>query len=477
MTKVNFKEGVNLNEGVKIQDGVDFKRIETISAKNTPKASEWAGAYRYGKGASPARKDNIKPHMDYSPKNSSRWSVAVIFPEGAGGGIGVAGSGKSTVFNQKMDIFKAGGYSRRCIVKFGYTKLGQTFAKSGKIYKFLENNTDTQGYNKGMTEYIARKDATLAEQPIWESASEEEPVYTCENNEEPKQISIKAAIEMLKGAPIFKIIVSPEDSNVDLKKFCTLFMGNLEKKYNSKLKWCAANHYNTAHPHVHILCSRKTEDGRLLRFSHDYIKKGLKKDAESVLTLLLGPVSWERELERINKDVNSAGFCSIDRKIIALAKTNPTDPTRIPAHRLSKSDARGYLQVSKRLQVLLKKGFVEYEKYDKEDPLKKESCWVVPENFAESVRRAEFAQELEMDVGGFVLDKGRQSYKCSVIKSKRSEEDPTRVFLALIDEAGIKHLREETVDEEVDFGDPEGIFSLSEIREMMRPREGREIYD
>ena len=468
MSKINFKEGVNFNEGVKIENGIDFKRIDTISNKNNPKASLWARSYRFGKSAS-VKEDKAVPYTEYAPKGFNKWTTIAILPEGMGGSS--ANEGKPSVYSQKWDIFKAGGYARRCMVKLTFTRAGQIFSNAGKMHKFLEgNNVGNGGYNKGLVGYISREEATLDKKPIWEEAEKGAPLYAYTPAGEKQIIAQEEALSFLRDGPIFKIVVSPEDSGVDLSEFCSLLMQKLSQKLGCSLRWCAANHYNTKHPHIHIACSRLTEDGRLLRFASSYVKTGLKKEAEMILTQFLGPVSWEAELERINKSVQSVGYCDIDRKIVALARTNPGDPTRIPVHRISKSNARNYLQIVKRIQMLNKKGLIKHERYEKGDPSKKESCWVVPRNFESLLRKEEFAQELEMDVSDFIVDKGYKNYRCSLIKAKRPSEDASKVFLALIDENGVKHLREEAIDEELSLAEDSinGVFDIRELKDKLR---------
>lgn len=476
MRKANFKEGINFNEGVQIKEGVDFKRIDTISPKNTPKASLWARSFRYGKGASYGKTNTISPREEYTPKNSSRWSVAVVLPEGFGS-AGYGGFAGSKTYNKKMDLFKAGGYSRRCVVRVGYTRPGQFFSNSGKMNKFLEGSkVDNGGYNKGLVAYISRADATIEQKPQWDDAQENLSLYTEGGFRETKQITREEAIALLESSPVFKIVISPEDPDVDFHLFSSLFMERLSKKFKFDFKWCASNHYNTEHPHVHILCSRRTENGQLVRLSSPFVIKGIKKIAEDVLTQLQGPVSWEKEMEKIDENSKKNGFSDIDKRIVAIARTNPEDPTRIPAHRLSSLDARSYLQISKRLQVLEKKGLVKHEKYDKEDPLKKESNWVVSKDFEERVRKLEFSQELEMDVSAFVVDKGLKNYKCSLIKAKKAE-DSSKVLFALVDENGVKHLREEELLEEIEFTQDslKGVFDIYTIKDLLESREERTL--
>lgn len=468
-SKIDFKEGVKFNEGVKIENGIDFARLHIISTQNNPKASLWARSYLYGKRAGSKPKAN-KPHMEPEKKGSDKWTVAAVLQDGSEA-LRKAARGAS-LYNNKMQLFQAGSYRRRCFVKIGYTNPGQKFSNRGRLGKFLQGtDIGTGAYNKGLIGYISREEATLDKKPQWENAEEKRSVYTCDDNGEIVQITTAEAVALLKDDPVFKVILSPEDGGVDIKKFAEKFMEAMENKLGVRLRWCAANHYNTDHPHVHILFSRKTKDGKLLRFNTKYIKKQLKKTAQDILTQIKGPVLWEEQLERIEKEAKSRGFCDIDKKILAMARTNPSDPTRLPIHRIKNSDALTYMQVSKRLRVLNRRHLVEFEKGDKEGPIKKEGAWVIKDDLEEKVRKDEFARELEIDTAGFVLDKDDKGYKCSVIKAKRPDEDKPRVLMALVDENGIKHLREEFIDEELGTELPQGVFELRNIKSLLVNKE------
>ena len=53
----------------------------------------------------------------------------------------------------------------------------------------------------------------------------------------------------------FRFIVSPEDaaSMSDLKRFTRDLMGQMEKDLGTRLDWAAVDHWNTEHPHIHII--------------------------------------------------------------------------------------------------------------------------------------------------------------------------------------------------------------------------------
>ena len=53
----------------------------------------------------------------------------------------------------------------------------------------------------------------------------------------------------------FRFIVSPEDAPemADLKGYARELVGQMEKDLGIKLDWVAVDHWNTQHPHVHII--------------------------------------------------------------------------------------------------------------------------------------------------------------------------------------------------------------------------------
>lgn len=53
----------------------------------------------------------------------------------------------------------------------------------------------------------------------------------------------------------FRFIVSPEDAPdmADLKGYARELVGQMEKDLGTKLDWVGVDHWNTRHPHVHIL--------------------------------------------------------------------------------------------------------------------------------------------------------------------------------------------------------------------------------
>ena len=116
----------------------------------------------------------------------------------------------------------------------------------------------------------------------------------------------------------FRIIVSPDDGNrlADLKPFVRDLMQDMERDLETKLDWLAVDHYNTGHPHSHIVIRGKAEDGKDLIMAKDYITHGIRARAGEWLTLDLGP---EDELEKVIKlarEVQTERFTRLDRSIL-----------------------------------------------------------------------------------------------------------------------------------------------------------------
>jgi hypothetical protein len=107
---------------------------------------------------------------------------------------------------------------------------------------------------------------------------------------------------------------------VDLKPFIRNLMGHMEQDLGTKLDWVAVDHFNTGHPHTHIVVRGRDENGNDLVIARDYIGHGVRARAQALITLELGP---ETELERTAKlmnEVEQERFTSIDRALVGRSK-------------------------------------------------------------------------------------------------------------------------------------------------------------
>ena len=113
----------------------------------------------------------------------------------------------------------------------------------------------------------------------------------------------------------FRFIVAPEDADqlTDLKAFTRELMGQAEKDLGTGLDWVAVDHWNTGHPHIHILVRGQTDQGEDLVISRDYIGSGLRARASEFATLELGPRT-ELDIRRgLEAEVSATRWTGLDR--------------------------------------------------------------------------------------------------------------------------------------------------------------------
>jgi type IV secretory pathway VirD2 relaxase len=120
----------------------------------------------------------------------------------------------------------------------------------------------------------------------------------------------------------FRFIVSPEDSArlADLKPFIRDLLSQMERDLETKLDWVAVDHFNTGHPHTHVVIRGRDDQGRDLVMARDYISHGVRARAQGLITLELGP---ETDLERTQKLFNETGqerLTRLDRSLLAGTK-------------------------------------------------------------------------------------------------------------------------------------------------------------
>ncbi|MDP2620599.1 MAG: relaxase/mobilization nuclease RlxS [Hyphomicrobiales bacterium] len=116
----------------------------------------------------------------------------------------------------------------------------------------------------------------------------------------------------------FRFIVAPEDGveYEDLKPLTRRLMAQMEQDLDTKLEWVAVDHYNTGHPHSHIILRGKDERGKDLVIAREYITQGMRERAAELVTLDLGPRS-DLEIEnRLRNEVQQERLASIDRRLL-----------------------------------------------------------------------------------------------------------------------------------------------------------------
>lgn len=131
----------------------------------------------------------------------------------------------------------------------------------------------------------------------------------------------------------FRFIVSAEDGADydDLKPLTRRLMARMEEDLGTRLDWVAVDHFNTGHPHTHIVLRGKDERGADLVIARDYIAHGIRERAAELIDLDLGPRSDDDIARRLRADVEQERLTSIDRTLLREAREGI----------LVSSDARG----------------------------------------------------------------------------------------------------------------------------------------
>lgn len=116
----------------------------------------------------------------------------------------------------------------------------------------------------------------------------------------------------------FRFIVSPDDAAElnDLKGFTRELMEQASHDLGTRLDWVAVDHWNTEHPHLHILVRGRADDGQDLVISRGYISQGLRARAGALVTHELGPRT-ELEVRRgLEAEVGAERLTRLDRVLV-----------------------------------------------------------------------------------------------------------------------------------------------------------------
>lgn len=214
-----------------------------------------------------------------SPGRRSRFDGSRI---GRGSGVGrVLGS------RDRYAAFRA----RRVIIKSRIVKLaGKGFAAARAHMRYIERDGTTRGGGRGQL-YGAEAD----------------------------KVDGKAWLDQAQGdRHQFRFIVSPEDGAQydDLKDLTRRLMARMEEDLGTKLDWVAVDHFNTGHPHTHIILRGKDDRGKDLIIAREYITQGMRERAAELVDLDLGPRTTDAIQDKLRGEVDQERLTSIDRTLL-----------------------------------------------------------------------------------------------------------------------------------------------------------------
>ena len=176
----------------------------------------------------------------------------------------------------------------------------------------------------------------------------------------------------------FRFIVSPEDATEleDLKPFVRDLMAKMEEDLGTKLDWVAADHFDTEHPHTHIVLRGNDDLGKDLVIARDYIAHGMRQRASELITLELGPQTEQELQQKLSAQVEQGRFTDLDRQLVKEATDNLVDLQTAPQGEHARF--RQAVQLG-RLRTLAKRGLAEETAPGQ---------WRLSERLEETLRRA-----------------------------------------------------------------------------------------
>jgi len=122
----------------------------------------------------------------------------------------------------------------------------------------------------------------------------------------------------------FRFIVSPEDGAEydDLRSLTRRLMTRMESDLGTRLDWVAVDHFNTGHPHAHIIVRGKDDRGRDLIIAREYMSGGMRERAAELVDLDLGPRSIDAIQQRLRSEIEQERLTSIDRALLREAESD-----------------------------------------------------------------------------------------------------------------------------------------------------------
>ena len=116
----------------------------------------------------------------------------------------------------------------------------------------------------------------------------------------------------------FRFIVSAEDGQHydDLKSLTRRLMTQMEQDLGAKLDWVAVDHFNTGHPHTHVILRGVNERGEDLVIGSEYLTQGIRERAAELVSLDLGPRTDMEISDRLTHEIEQERLTSIDRRLL-----------------------------------------------------------------------------------------------------------------------------------------------------------------
>lgn len=122
---------------------------------------------------------------------------------------------------------------------------------------------------------------------------------------------------------LFKVVLSPEDGDrLDLQSYTREYMSRLSPhlaENSAQIEWMAIAHYNTAHPHVHLLI----RGNHNLQIPRDLLQHGMRNLASEISTERLGYRTLSEIAKAKELEIEARKLTPLDREIEKMAQPLP----------------------------------------------------------------------------------------------------------------------------------------------------------
>ncbi len=113
----------------------------------------------------------------------------------------------------------------------------------------------------------------------------------------------------------WRIILSPNSNDINLNLLTEEVIKKIEQHTGYKLNWVAANHYDTAHHHTHILINGIDKNGRDVFFPPEFIKSVIREYSKKICTNMIGYKTENDYEKKLKNNVSSNYFTQLDKTI------------------------------------------------------------------------------------------------------------------------------------------------------------------
>jgi type IV secretory pathway VirD2 relaxase len=210
------------------------------------------------------------------------------------------GRGQAVADRLKRQVAEGRGpRSRRVVVKARIVRLRSRSGAAGAHLRYLQRDGTTRDGERGQ-------------------------LYGPNRDQEDGRAFVERGMD---DRHCFRFIVAPEDSDRldDLRGFTRDVMRQMVEDLGTRLDWVAVDHFNTGHPHSHVVIRGRDDQGKDLIIAQDYITDGLRLRAQERVTLELRPERDDELRAKLQAEVGAERFTRIDRAMLAEAREGVLD--------------------------------------------------------------------------------------------------------------------------------------------------------